>query len=113
MARVALGDRRGIRALKEAVSFVSHRPRQSDDGEQRLTIERARKAYYDMLERSNKDNEITAWLTYFSETVLKARYLRLEPCIQKVDSVLDEKAPLAFEFFHQPPKRHTPSSHPR
>jgi len=25
-----------------------------------------------MLERSNKDNEITAWLTYFSETVLTA-----------------------------------------
>ena len=73
MARVALGDRRGVRALKEAVSFVSHRPRQSDDGEQRLTIERARKAYYDMLERSNKDNEITAWLTYFSETVLTAQ----------------------------------------
>ena len=73
MARVARGDRRAIRALKEAVSFVSHRPRQSDDGEQRLTIERARKAYYDMLERSNKDNEITAWLTYFSETVLTAQ----------------------------------------
>jgi Fic family protein len=73
VARVALGDRRGIRALKEAVSFVSHRPRQSDDGEQRLTIERARKAYCDMLEHSNKDNEITAWLTYFSETVLTAQ----------------------------------------
>jgi hypothetical protein len=73
VARVALGDRRGIRALKEAVSFVSPRPRQSDDGEQRLTIERARKAYYDMLERSNKDNEITAWLTDFSETVLTAQ----------------------------------------
>ena len=26
-----------------------------------------------MLERSNKDNEITAWLTYFSETVLTAQ----------------------------------------
>ena len=38
-----------------------------------LTIERARKAYYDMLERSNKANEITAWLTYFAETVLEAQ----------------------------------------
>jgi Fic family protein len=37
------------------------------------TIERVRKAYYDMLERSNKDNEITAWLTYFAETVLAAQ----------------------------------------
>src|SRR5258708_37535958 len=38
-----------------------------------FTIERARKAYYDMLERSNKNNEITAWLTYFAETVLEAQ----------------------------------------
>jgi Fic family protein len=30
-----------------------------------FTIERARKAYYEMLERSNKANEITAWLSYF------------------------------------------------
>jgi Fic family protein len=37
------------------------------------TIERARKAYYSMLERSNKDNEITAWLVYFAETVLQAQ----------------------------------------
>jgi len=37
------------------------------------TIERARKAYYDMLERSNKENEITAWLVYFAETVLEAQ----------------------------------------
>ena len=39
-----------------------------------FTIERARKAYYDMLERSNKGNEITAWLTYFAETVLEAQH---------------------------------------
>jgi hypothetical protein len=68
VARVALGDRRGIRALKEAVSFVSPRPRQSDDGEQRLTIERARKAYYDMLERSNKDDEITVADRFFRDS---------------------------------------------
>ena len=37
------------------------------------TIERGRKAYYAVLERSNKDNEITDWLTYFAETVLEAQ----------------------------------------
>lgn len=37
------------------------------------TIERARKAYYAALERSNKDVEITAWLVYFSETILEAQ----------------------------------------
>jgi Fic family protein len=37
------------------------------------TIERARKAYYDMLARSNRDNEITAWLVYFAETILQAQ----------------------------------------
>ncbi len=31
------------------------------------TIERKRKDYYAALERSNKDNEITEWLTYFAE----------------------------------------------
>lgn len=37
------------------------------------TIERARKAYYDMLERSTKDNAITPWLVYFAKTVLEAQ----------------------------------------
>jgi Fic family protein len=37
------------------------------------TIEKARKAYYDMLERSNKDNEITTWLTFFAQTILRAQ----------------------------------------
>jgi Fic family protein len=37
------------------------------------TIERERKNYYDALERNNKDNEITDWLTYFAETVLEAQ----------------------------------------
>ncbi len=37
------------------------------------TIERERKAYYAALERSNKENEITDWLTYFAETVLEAQ----------------------------------------
>jgi Fic family protein len=37
------------------------------------TIERGRKAYYDMLESSNKGNEITQWLSYFAETILQAQ----------------------------------------
>ena len=37
------------------------------------TIERGREAYYDMLERSSKGNEITGWLTYFAQTVLQAQ----------------------------------------
>jgi Fic family protein len=41
------------------------------------TIERRRKAYYDMLEASNKDNAITPWLVYFAETVLEAQQTTL------------------------------------
>jgi Fic family protein len=37
------------------------------------TIHRARKTYYDMLEHSNKRNEITNWLVYFAETILRAQ----------------------------------------
>ncbi len=37
-----------------------------------LTINRGRKTYYNILERSNKGNEITTWLNYFAETVLDA-----------------------------------------
>jgi len=37
------------------------------------TIERDRKAYYQWLELSNKENEITRWLVYFAETILKAQ----------------------------------------
>ena len=35
-------------------------------------IHRSRKIYYEMLERSNKRNEITEWLVYFAETVFGA-----------------------------------------
>jgi len=35
-------------------------------------IERKRKFYYDALERANKDNEVTDWLMYFSQTLLEA-----------------------------------------
>lgn len=41
------------------------------------TIQRARKTYYDMLERSNKTNEITAWLVYFAQTILEAQHITL------------------------------------
>ncbi len=37
------------------------------------TIQDNKKAYYDMLEQSNKQNEITEWLTYFAKTVLHAQ----------------------------------------
>jgi len=45
------------------------------------TIERARKAYYDALERNNKDTVITDWLVYFAKTVLEAQ----RNTIQRVD----------------------------
>jgi Fic family protein len=37
------------------------------------TIERKRKDYYATLERNNKELEITAWLTYFANTILEAQ----------------------------------------
>jgi Fic family protein len=37
-----------------------------------FTIERHKKAYYSALEQANSDNEITAWLVYFAETVMEA-----------------------------------------
>ena len=37
------------------------------------TIERGRKAYYDKLERYNKDTDVTGWLTYFAKTILEAQ----------------------------------------
>jgi Fic family protein len=37
------------------------------------TIERSRKAYYDALERNNKNIGITDWLEYFAITVLEAQ----------------------------------------
>ncbi len=37
------------------------------------TIERKRKDYYAALESNNKELEITAWLTYFANTILEAQ----------------------------------------
>ena len=42
------------------------------------TIQRSRKAYYDMLEHSNKTSEITEWLVYFAGTVLDAQRATLK-----------------------------------
>jgi Fic family protein len=37
------------------------------------TIQKNRKSYYEALQRSSRDNEITAWLVYFADTVLQAQ----------------------------------------
>jgi Fic family protein len=37
------------------------------------TIQNNKKDYYEALHRSSRDNEITAWLVYFGETVLRAQ----------------------------------------
>lgn len=37
------------------------------------TIQRKRNAYYEALEASNKDNEITGWLIWFANTILEAQ----------------------------------------
>jgi Fic family protein len=42
------------------------------------TIERKRQDYYAALERNNKENEITDWLTYFAGTVLEAQNNTIE-----------------------------------
>jgi len=36
-------------------------------------IQERKKAYYERLEKNNKDNEITDWLVYFANTTLKAQ----------------------------------------
>ncbi len=37
------------------------------------TIEKNKNSYYEALHRSSRDNEITAWLVYFADTILQAR----------------------------------------
>jgi Fic family protein len=37
------------------------------------TIQNDKKEYYEALHRSSRDNEITAWLVYFGETILRAQ----------------------------------------
>ncbi|RUU13606.1 Fic family protein [Mesorhizobium sp. USDA-HM6] len=41
------------------------------------TIERHRKAYYDNLEASNKNNAVTDWLLYFANTIIEAQRVTL------------------------------------
>lgn len=53
------------------------------------TIQERKKAYYDSLERNNKDNEITDWLSYFANTVLEAQVYT-----QKLVDFLIEKSKL-------------------
>jgi Fic family protein len=37
------------------------------------TIQKNRKSYYEALQRAGRDNEITAWLVYFTDTILAAQ----------------------------------------
>jgi Fic family protein len=37
------------------------------------TIQKNKNSYYDALHQSSRDNEITAWLVYFADTVLQAQ----------------------------------------
>ena len=37
------------------------------------TIEKYKKVYYEQLEQANKGNEITAWLQYFSDSIVTAQ----------------------------------------
>lgn len=41
-------------------------------------IEKNKKQYYEMLEKSNKHNEITEWVIYFSTTIIEAQQKTLE-----------------------------------
>ncbi len=43
-----------------------------------FTIERERKAFYDQLEHHQKTLDVTPWLIWFAETVLKAQQVTLE-----------------------------------
>lgn len=43
-----------------------------------FTIEKQRKTYYARLEQSQKTLDVTPWLTWFSETVLKAQQVTLD-----------------------------------
>jgi len=64
------------------------------------TIQNNKKAYYSMLEESNKENEITDWLLYFSKTILDAQ----EETQKLIDFVID-KARFFQKFKDQLNKR--------
>jgi len=69
------------------------------------TIERKRKVYYDALEHNNKNKEITDWLVYFSETILKA-----ENYSPSMIDILIEKTKL-YRSSKRTTKRTTRKSH--
>jgi Fic family protein len=50
------------------------------------TIEQNRKSYYDELARASLSNEISAWVLYFSETILEAQILS----VAKVDFLVSK-----------------------
>jgi Fic family protein len=52
-------------------------------------IEKQRKTYYDMLERSNKDNGVDEWVDYFAAVILTA-----QDCTQRMVDFLIEKTQL-------------------
>lgn len=60
------------------------------------TIERNKKAYYQALERANGSLDVTEWLLYFSEEVLKA-----QAHVQKLILFIVEKARYFQEFRDQ------------
>ena len=39
------------------------------------TIQKNKKSYYEALHRTSRNNEITAWLVYFADTVLQAQHM--------------------------------------
>ena len=81
------GNGRIARALSEKVLSQSvHHPTLISLS---TPIQRSKNKYYDMLEKSNKHNEITAWLIYFAETILEA-----QAYTQRLINFLIEKAKL-------------------
>jgi Fic family protein len=59
-------------------------------------INSRRKAYYDWLEKSNRRNEITGWLSYFAETILEGQVFT-----QKMIDLLITKAKFFDRFKEQ------------
>lgn len=50
------------------------------------TIQQERKSYYDLLERANKSNEITEWLIWFSQIIIKAQ----QNTLQRVEFLIEK-----------------------
>jgi len=65
------GNGRIARALAEKA--LSQALGQPTPIAQSQTIQKNKNSYYDALHQSSRDNEITAWLMYFADTVLQAQ----------------------------------------